>query len=249
MGIGANQDDLEILAIDGILRAYNKDDEGFVGVVIADGAGSPRIGEYAVYSDQEMAELRKSEQIEASIIGDYTCLAMLNYPSNIIKERNSDKVCKDLYELLMHFMPKVVYIHNLADKHPTHIGCAINAIRAIRMMEKHVRPKKLFGVEVWRDLDWLSDSEKVVFDVSENLDLQKRLIQVYKSQIAGGKAYDDGLMGRRKANATFGSSHSVDIMTHACYGMDLTPLIENDDLDLRGFVLEKIDKFKDEILI
>ena len=44
LGIGAHHDDLEILGIDGILQCYRNPDASFTGVVVTDGAGSPRSG-------------------------------------------------------------------------------------------------------------------------------------------------------------------------------------------------------------
>ena len=44
MGIGAHQDDLEIMAFHGILQCYEQSDGWFAGVVCTNGAGSPRAG-------------------------------------------------------------------------------------------------------------------------------------------------------------------------------------------------------------
>jgi hypothetical protein len=42
MGIGAHQDDREIIAIDGILNCFQQEDKSFTGVVVTNGSGSPR---------------------------------------------------------------------------------------------------------------------------------------------------------------------------------------------------------------
>lgn len=247
MGIGAHQDDLEIMAAHGIVTAYKNDKKGFVGVVVADGAGSPRSGEYARISDAQMAVLRKEEQKEAARIGEYACLAMLNYPSREIKDFSEQNLQEDLYRLLMHFRPQTVYIHNLCDVHPTHVATARKAIDAMRRMDKNLRPQAVYGMEVWRDLDWLPEDEKLVFDLSAHKDLQLKLIRVFRTQIAGGKAYDDGIIGRRQANATFGASHAVDTFSLSSYGMDLTRLVHEENLNLIDFVTQKIEKFKKEV--
>jgi LmbE family N-acetylglucosaminyl deacetylase len=248
MGIGAHQDDLEIMAAHGIITAYKNGSEGFVGVVTADGAGSPRAGEYADISDAQMAVLRKEEQKEAALLGEYSCLAMLNYSSREIKDPAEKSVEEDYYRLLMHFKPKIVYIHNLCDAHPTHVATAVKAIAAMRRMERDLRPSAVYGMEVWRDLDWLPADEKVIFDLSAHRELQLDLIRVFRTQIAGGKAYDSGLMGRRQANATFGASHSVDSYALCSYGMDLTPLIGDESIGLAQFVAQKIRKFENEVI-
>jgi hypothetical protein len=105
----------------------------------------------------------------------------------------------------------------------------------------------VYGCEVWRDLDWLSDTEKVAFGVSPHENLQNALLGVFDSQIAGGKRYDLATMGRRRANATYHASHSVDLTTGMVFAMDLTPLIEDPGLGAWDFVKGHIDRFSDEI--
>ncbi|MCF7931230.1 MAG: PIG-L family deacetylase, partial [Acholeplasmataceae bacterium] len=137
-----------------------------------------------------------------------------------------------------------LYTHNLADKHDTHIGVTTKVIRAIRLMDKKIRPKAVYGCEVWRDLDWMNDSEKVIFNVSGRPNLSQALVEVFDSQITGGKRYDLATAGRRMANATYSSSHSVDQADEIILGMDLTPLIIDDSLDMNAYVLEYIERFK-----
>ena len=51
MGISAHQDDLEVMAHDGILKCFMKDKKWFLGVVVTDKSGSPRSGPYRNYSN------------------------------------------------------------------------------------------------------------------------------------------------------------------------------------------------------
>ena len=44
LGVGAHQDDLEFMAMHGILECYEKDDQWFGGVTCTNGAGSARTG-------------------------------------------------------------------------------------------------------------------------------------------------------------------------------------------------------------
>ena len=60
--IAAHQDDIEIMAVEGILRAYENPDLHFTGCVVTDGHGSPRAGKFAAVSDDEMAQIRVEEQ-------------------------------------------------------------------------------------------------------------------------------------------------------------------------------------------
>jgi len=46
LGVGAHQDDLEFMAMHGILECYDKDELWFGGVTCTNGAGSARTGEF-----------------------------------------------------------------------------------------------------------------------------------------------------------------------------------------------------------
>ena len=83
--------------------------------------------------------------------------------------------------------PEVLYIHNFADKHDTHVAVALRAAEAVRSLPADRRPSKIYALEVWRGLDWLCDEDKTCFDTSEHPNLAAALLGVYDSQIAGGK--------------------------------------------------------------
>ena len=107
---------------------------------------------------------------------------------------------------------------------------------------------KYYGCEVWRDLDWMLDDEKVIFDVSAHENLKAALLGVFDSQIAGGKRYDAATAGRRLANATFSASHAVDTATSLAYAMDLTPLVENPELDMAEYAVSYLDHLRADIV-
>ena len=245
--ISAHQDDIEIMAYHGIIDAYNSLDKVFVACVTTDGAGSARSGKYASFTDDDMKLIRVEEQKNASEIGHYNKLYLLNYTSKEVKDKDNEDVINDYVEIIRNHKPEVIYTHNLADKHDTHIGVVTKVIKAIRKLNKDERPSKLYGCEVWRDLDWLSDKEKVLLDVSSNPELANNLLVVFDSQIAGGKRYDLATAGRRLANATYAESHSVDNISAISNAMDLTPLIENDELDVVEFISNKIEDFKNDV--
>jgi hypothetical protein len=69
----------------------------------------------------------------------------------------------------------------------------------------------------------------------------------FDSQIIGGKRYDLASMGRRRAHATYHQSHAVDTCGMLNFGMDLTPLIQDDTLDLLNYVREHIERFAAEV--
>jgi len=81
----------------------------------------------------------------------------------------------------------------------------------------------VIGCEVWRDLDWLADTEKVIMDLSGYMELAEKLRGVFVSQIQGGKRYDLAVAGRNQAHATFFDSHRADDYQSISLGMDLTP--------------------------
>ncbi len=247
MGIGAHQDDLEIMAIDGILACFGHDDRWFTGVTVTDGRGSPRAGLYAETSNEEMRQIRILEQKKAAMIGEYAAQVFLDYPSAAVKDGGDERPVEDLAQLLLLARPRIVYTHNLADKHDTHIGVALKVIAAIRSLPADARPQKLYGCEVWRDLDWLVEGDKVAFDVSGAENLQAALVGVFDSQISGGKRYDLATLGRRRANATYHASHATDESTGAVFAMDLTPLIADASLDVADYVQAHIERFAQDV--
>jgi hypothetical protein len=194
-----------------------------------------------------MMSVRNKEQDAAAVIGGYAAMIQLEYPSHAVKNPAEHSLKADLMCILAASRPEVVYTHNPADKHDTHIGVTVAALLAMRELPKDQRPKKVIGCEVWRDLDWLSDDSKVLMDVSGRDNLASALNGVFDSQIAGGKRYDLATLGRRAANATFFDSHSTDTSTQLIFGMDLTPLIVDDSMDIVSYVCGYIDHFKNDV--
>jgi LmbE family N-acetylglucosaminyl deacetylase len=154
---------------------------------------------------------------------------------------------EDIAALLRVVKPQFVYTHNLADKHDTHVAVALRVIAAIRSLSETERPQKLFGCEVWRDLDWMDDNDKIPMDVSSHENLQAALLGVFDSQICGGKRYDQASMGRRRANATYFASHGVDVSTGLSYAIDLTPLILDPGKEVTLFIEEHIQRFAQDV--
>ena len=245
--IAAHQDDIEIMAVEGILRAYENPELHFTGCVVTDGHGSPRAGKFANVSDDEMALIRVEEQREAARIGKYSAQVFLGYPSSEVKKGGNQALKEDLKNLIRQTRPEVLYTHNLADKHATHVGVMMRVLEALRELEPEELPAKLIGCEVWRNLDWLSDEKKVVMDTSENKELQAQLVDVFVSQVQGGKNYTDAILGRRAANATFFASHATDKATGLSFGMDMTLLMMDKDLDPSEFVKGFLQDFQENV--
>jgi len=247
LAIGAHHDDLEIMAIDGILQCYQQTDKWFTGVIMTDGSGSPRSGIYKDYSDDEMCAVRVEEQKKAAKLGEYAAQIFLEYPSDILSDSTDNRPVEDIMSLLKATTPEVVYTHNPTDKHDTHIGVLLKVLNALWCLPAKQRPKRLYGCEVWGDLDWLPDEDKIVFDTSTHEELQTALVEIFDSQISGGKRYDLAIMGRRRAHATYYEPYKVDIMKGAAFAMDLSSLITMPEQDIEAFVEEKIRRFSDDV--
>ena len=239
----AHQDDIEIMAAQPIIECFQQKDKWFTGVVVTDGRGSPRNGLYEKYSDDEMRLVRFKEQRKAAVVGEFAAQVMLDFPSKIVKDASRMEPVDDILAILRATKPKVVYTHNLADKHDTHVAVALRVIQALRKLDPAERPERAVGCEVWRALDWMVDSDKVTMNLSDHENLQYALLGVFDSQIAGGKRYDLASMGRRRANATYFESHGVDATTGLSYGMDMTPLMIDPSLTPAAFAAQFIQRF------
>ncbi len=247
MAIGAHQDDLEIMAYHGIVECFGNDREWFSGVTVTDGSGSPRDDLYADYTDEEMRIVRKAEQKKAAVVGEYSLVAELDYPSSAVKDPANGDVAQEIGQLVDQARPRIIYTHNLADKHDTHVAVALRTIQALRALPEDARPESLYGCEVWRDLDWMIDEDKIAFDVSAHENLAAALNGVFDSQICGGKRYDLATMGRRRANATYFATHGVDVATGMIFAMDLTPLMADPSRDINAYVVEYINRLADDV--
>ena len=245
--IAAHQDDIEIMAAGAIIECYGAKDRNFTGVVVTDGAGSPRTGIYADCSDDDMKKIRANEQEKAAIIGDYNAQFQLYYPSSDVKDNNNPNVVDELAEIVLATTPEVLLMHNFADKHDTHCAVAARTLQSLRKIPLDKRPKAVYSMEVWRSLDWVCDEDKKLFDTSADECLQAALVGVFHSQIAGGKRYDLAAMGRKRANATYFASHATDDYISAEYGIDITELVNNERLSPADFINRYIDKFKDDV--
>lgn len=247
MGIGAHQDDLEIMALDGILKCFRQPEQWFAGVVVTDGGGSPRDALYASYTNEEMMVVRRQEQKKAAFVGEYGAVVFLDHPSSVVKDPADAKPVEDLAALLSAARPQVVYTHNLADKHPTHVAVAMRVVAAIRRLPRETRPQRLYGCEVWRDLDWMLDEDKQAFVLDAHENIAAALVSVFDSQIVGGKRYDLATQGRRRAHATYHQSHAVDAAQLMSFAMDLTPLIEDDSMDPAAYAVAHIERFAESV--
>ena len=245
--ISAHQDDIEIMAYHGVAECFGRRDRWFTGVVVTDGAGSPRSGIYGDYTDAEMQKVRVAEQRKAAFVGEYACQIQLAFSSAQVKDARQPAVVEDLRRVLLAARPECVYLHNLADKHDTHVSAALRAISALRALPAEARPRTVYGCEVWRDLDWLMDPDKRLLPASARSNIAAALVGVFDSQVTGGKRYDLATAGRRLAHATYYASHGTDQESALNFAMDLTPLVADPRLDIAAYVLSFVDRFRADV--
>ncbi len=247
LAIGAHQDDAEFFAYHGIVDCFQRVDRWFTAVTCTNGSGSARTGPYSSLTNEEMQAVRREEQRKAAVVGGYACAIQLSLPSAAVKDAADSRCVQDLFAILTVARPGIVYIHNPADKHDTHIAVFWRSLQALRQLPPEQRPQKVYGCEVWRDLDWLLDGDKVVLPTSARPNLQAALNGVFDSQITGGKRYDLAVMGRRLANATFFESHATDTEQGLSFAMDLTPLVANPEEPVEPYVTAYIDRLRDDV--
>lgn len=257
MGIGAHQDDLEIMAWPGILASFREAAHWFTGVVVSDGGGSPRTGSYARFTDAEMREVRRKEQRWAAEMGQYGAMLQLGWPSAVLKEPGSynqaPSAATELVAILEVARPQTLYLHQPADKHPTHIAVLLHSLAALRTLPPEARPQRVLGCEVWRDLDWAPERARLGLPAGGKPELSQRLLQAFDSQISGGKRYDLAAAGRRVAHATFAQPHAVDESDGLLLALDLTPLLQAEPgktlvQSVRAYTAALLDEFRADVL-
>ena len=246
--IGAHPDDQEFMAYHGILECFGRKDKWFTGVCVTDGAGSARTGPYSSHTDEEMIGVRWNEQRKAASIGEYACEIQLGHRSAAVKDASQSDVADDIEAILDVAQPEVVYVHNPADKHDTHVASMLRATAALRRLPPENRPARVLGSELWRSLDWLNDSDKQVLPVDRRPNLAAALAGVFDSQISGGKRYDIAIEGRRRSNASFFESHAADKNASLTWAVDLTPLVKDDSLVVSDYIAAFIDRFRDDVM-
>ena len=246
--IAAHQDDIEIMAYAGICDCLDAPDRrAFGGIVVTNGAGSPRTGAYAHLTDAEMQDVRRGEQRRAAALGSYAIQVQLAHPSKDVKNPDHPGVGADLDAVFAGCQPEVLYLHNPADKHDTHVAVLVRCIEALRRLPANRRPGLVLGCEVWRDLDWLVEPDKVALDAGRRPELAVALLQVFDSQVTGGKRYDLATVGRRAAHATYHTSHATDQLGGITWAMDLTPLVSDSELPVSEYVRSFVDRLQYDI--
>lgn len=244
LAIAAHKDDVELMAIDGIIKG--REGAGFAAIVLTDGGGCPRGAGYEDVSYEDMAELRTAEQKRAAEAGGYSALYLLEKASDEIK-RADPALIEEIASILREFPnSKALYLHNPFDRHPTHVAACLAAIEAVRSLDEEEKPEKIYGCEVWRGLDWLPSEYKIAFDLSGYDELSRELMACFPSQNAATR-YDGAVIERRRANAAFNESHECDKALSLGFAIDLTPL-KNKGESVKEFAQKILSEFSRETM-
>lgn len=247
LGIGAHPDDLEIMAFPGICACRGQKNLRFSGVVATDGAGSPRSGSSEKLSTAELVKARREEQRNAAVLGGYATILQLAHPSSEIRGAGRNALTADLLEILKDAKPKVVYLHNPADRHETHVAVLLASLAALRQLPPTDRPAEIYGCEVWGDLDWVPAERVIRLPCPAPADFGPSLLRVFRSQV-DGKRYDLAAAGRRRAQATLADAYSADQAEEVVLALDLKPLVENPKVTLAEFVSSLTGEFQKQTL-
>ena len=247
LGIGAHPDDLEIMAFPGICACRGQKNLRFSGVVATNGAGSPRSGSSEKLSMAELVKARREEQRNAAVLGGYATILQLAHPSSEIRGAGRNALTADLLEILKDAKPKVVYLHNPADRHETHVAVLLASLAALRQLPPTDRPAEIYGCEVWGDLDWVPAERVIRLPCPAPADFGPSLLRVFRSQV-DGKRYDLAAAGRRRAQATLADAYSADQAEEVVLALDLKPLVENPKVTLAEFVSSLTGEFQKQTL-
>ncbi|HDL77838.1 MAG TPA: PIG-L family deacetylase [Lentisphaerae bacterium] len=249
LGVAAHPDDLELMALHGILHCLEHPGDWFGAVVCTGGGRAPERGRYEGASPERLREIRRREQNLAALIGRYAVVIHLDYQSvELTSGRGLDKLADDLAGIVRSAHPSVVYTHNPADRHDTHVAVCAAVVRGLRRLPHPERPRTLYGCELWRSLDWLVSMDRVALPLEGPENIMRALAAVHDSQISGGRRYDLAVEGRALANAALDDPHRLPEHTRTWLAMDLTGLLHNDELELTDYVATLLDNFRRDVL-
>jgi len=249
LGIAAHPDDLELMALHGILHCLEKPDDWFGAVICTGGGGAPETGRYRSEPQGRLKEIRRREQNLAALIGRYSVVIHLDFESReLLGAEGRALLADDIAHITRASHPSVVYTHNPADRHDTHVAVCRAVIRGLRALPHPERPRTVYGCEMWRSLDWLVAMDRLLLPLEGPENIARALAAVHDSQISGGRRYDLAIDGRAISNAILDDPHRLPKYEKAWLAMDLTALLHNDDLDLKDYVATLLENFSKDVI-
>lgn len=240
--IVAHQDDAEIIS--GHLLYKKRKDFGVI--VLTNGAGSLRSKKTKRLSESKIIEIRNKEQEKAALLGGYSIVIQMNLPSGIVKGKRSRRVALgELKSYLLGSKAESIVTHSPFDRHETHrsvVGVLIDLFSSIEMRRY---PRSILGVEVWGNLDWLPEDEKIYLPI-KNPKFVCKLLSSYRSQNETGKLFHLGTVARMAANATFSESIEGSEGGHFLLAHDLVPFISGNvgQEIIKQFQLDMVNRLK-----
>jgi len=247
LAIAAHHGDIELMAMDGVLKAYGSKKYDFFACVVGDASNCNKTGKYAEFTDKELLEARIQEQSRASQIGEYADLILLKKSQADIEDLDNTAIVKELQKLILDVNPDVVYTHNIFDRNMSHSRLALKVIEAILNLPEDSRPRLLYGCEIFGSLDWVPEKYRVNFDISDNKDIQSRLIGVYDTMAEFSFNFTKAVAGRKTANATFQESLMGQEDKLTWYGINLTPII-NKGISIKEYIVKILNDYNKEML-
>jgi LmbE family N-acetylglucosaminyl deacetylase len=247
IGIAAHHDDLEIMAFHAISQCFESQDLSFLGIILTDGANSPRTNEYRNTRNSEMIELRKKEQIEACRRGKYGGIIFLNLTSDQVK-KNDPRLRQNLKQIVRLAKPLEIILHNPFDFHPTHRASFFYTLETLESFQPSIEKSTIIASEVWGSLEWLPKQYRIIMDTSGSKNLAHDLLSCFSSQIQGGKNYLEATLGRRISNATFHHFDATDERYSMNFGLNMNLYFKAHPQKIKDFLEDILETHKNQTL-
>ena len=192
------------MAYHGVAECFGRKDKWFTGVVVTNGAGSPRTGIYGDYTDQEMQKVRVLEQRKAAYVGEYACQIQLGFTSAEVKNPKETVVVEDLTKILRRRQARVRLPaqSRRQARYPRRRDHALHR-RAARRARSGEAEEGLRLRSLARSRLAARRRQAGAARVSARSNIAAALVGVFDSQVSGGKRYDLATAGRRLAHATY----------------------------------------------
>ena len=238
------------MAYHGVAECFGRKDRWFTGVVVTNGAGSPRAGIYGDYTDEEMQQVRLLEQRKAA----YRRRVRLPDPARLSPAPRSKDPAGDARwwktctRILLAARPGggLPAQPGRQARHPRGRGAARHRRAARRAADVQAREGLRLRSVARPGLAATTRTSRLL-PVSARSNIAAALVGVFDSQVSGGKRYDLATAGRRLAHATYYASHGTDQESALNFAMDLTPLVEDPDLPVADYVLGFVDRFRADV--
>jgi glucosamine-6-phosphate deaminase len=247
VGVGAHQDDIEIMA--GPMLLKNKDH--WMNIIVTDGAASKSIlnGMATELTPKQLTDMRQREQREAARETG-TPVIQLKYPSAAVNGHMGEgKRQEAAFALgtLFSAMPKTeeVFGHNPIDKHATHLAVLAVQTAALRAAQ-HKNLKNVYAMEVWGGLTGIPEAQLSMFVVEDGRDLAaiNTLIGKYQSQIQGqGRDYAATTTARMVGHGGYVSNpHLNNPPEGMVIGLNITDFTKGESNDMGALAKELLER-------